>query len=150
MSYTPGGEYDIYTNTCSGHLYKRVWTGSAWTGWGDMDGPAGGGSFVGSPYALQYGSDMYLFDRDNTGHIQWRAWIQSTQTWTNWAALTGSNLTSDPTAVTYGSQLTVFANGSDGKTYKATLTPGYPWDVPSLRYHHSRAQPTRYKSSGTA
>jgi len=121
LSYTAEGEYDIYVNTTSGHIYKRMWDGS-WSGWTDM-----GGGFVGNPYAMQYGSDMNLFARGTNNQIYQRYWSYGGQFWSGWSSL-GGNLASDPFALQYGSsELDVFATGTDGKTDHDTFTPTNGW-----------------------
>ena len=121
LSYTAEGEYDIYVNTTSGHIYKRMWNGS-WSGWADM-----GGGFVGTPYAMQYGSDMNLFARGTNNQIYHRYWSYGGQFWSGWGSL-GGNLASDPYVLQYGSsELDVFATGTDGKTDHDTFTPTNGW-----------------------
>ena len=122
LSYTAEGEYDIYVNTTSNHIYKRTWNGAGWSSWTDM-----GGSFVGNPYAIQYGSDMNLFARGTDNRIYHRYWSYSGQFWSGWGSL-GGNLASDPFALQYGSsELDVFATGTDGKTDHDTFTPTNGW-----------------------
>jgi hypothetical protein len=110
-------EYDIWVNTTSGYIFRRTWTGSGWTSWGNW-----GGTFTGNPYSMQYNSDMYVFAIDGNKNMEYRVWSYANQTWSNWQVLVSGKLASDPYAVQNGSQLTVFANGNDGKTYYNTCS----------------------------
>jgi hypothetical protein len=120
FNYPPEGEFDVYVNTTSGHIYKRMFNGS-WSTWTDQ-----GGAFVGKPFAVQYGSDMNLFARGTDGHIYQRYWSYSGQFWSVWGSL-GGNLAGDPFVLAYSSsELDVFATDPNGLTEHDTQT-GNGW-----------------------
>ena len=90
-------EMDVYVNTSSGELFKRTWNGSLWSSWIGMPG----GTFAGSPAALQYNSEMDVYARGtNDSHIYKDTWQPSNNTWSGWNSL-GGNEAGDPTAIQY-------------------------------------------------
>jgi hypothetical protein len=123
LSYTTPGEYDIYVNTTSGHIYKRTWNGS-WSSWTDM-----GGSYVGSPYAMQYGNDMHIFARASGDSTIWtRYWSNSGQTWSSWQQLSLTRMGSDASAMQYGaSELDAYTTSGSASSYHDTSQDGSTW-----------------------
>jgi hypothetical protein len=101
----------------------KTWTGSSWVDWADY-----GGTFTGTPYAVQYNNDMYVFGRAKGDNTNWKKyWSYSGGTWNGWTQLGTTTMAGDPSAYQYGSsELDTFVTGSDTKTYKDTYN-GSTW-----------------------
>lgn len=121
LNYGAESELDVYFNTSVNQIWKITYTSSGWGSWGNM-----GSSYVGDPYLTTYGNDLEVFARGTNNQVYTRYWSYGGQYWTNWLSIGGTNLSSNPTAIQNGSQLTAFDNGSDGKTYLNT-NPGSGW-----------------------
>lgn len=125
-----GNHLNVVVNTPSQQVYMNTWNGAGWGGWANHGGNVVGGpegDLQGDVEVMKYNNDMEFFVRGNNKHIYTRWWSDAGQNWGGWHDLGGGNLVGDPTAIQYGTELSVFVTGEDGGTYKNTFHPNQGW-----------------------
>src|SRR6266571_2964811 len=109
-------EMDVFGIGTNGQVYKNTWqpSNNSWSGWNIL---GSGGTFVGTPSAIQYGSsEMDVYARATNNQIYKETWNGTS--WSGWNSLGGS-IAGNPKAMIYnGSEMDVWARGTDGALWK--------------------------------
>jgi len=109
-----GSEMDVFYRGGDNNIYKNTWNGSSWGGFGSLGSP-NGTTITGNPSVLSYTAegeyDIYV--NTTSGHIYKRMWNGS---WTGWADM-GGGFVGNPYAMQYGSDMSLFARGTNNQIY---------------------------------
>jgi len=110
-----GSEMDVFYRGGDNNIYKNTWNGSSWGGFGSLGAPSGT-TVVGNPSVLSYAAEgeYNIFVNTSSGHIYKRTWNGAG--WSSWTDM-GGGFTGNPYATTYGSDMEVYARGTNNQIY---------------------------------
>ena len=122
-------QVELFADDASGGVSQDTWTlsSNAWSGWSSL-----GGQVTSSPSATAFGGyQMQVYARGTNGQVYsdvWTAELSGGQwtgsgSWSGWSSLGGS-VVGAPAAAQFGSQMQVFAQGTNTEVYADVWSSG--------------------------